>query len=194
MRVLSISEARLRGLKNWRADKEVGSLVHSQCGLSDDPRVASGPPNNRPPFFFHFFVMSLKNPTNGYTSNFKEIRHIDTEYGIKVTKFKSVKTGLTIVHADIDGKPMLLSKSLPLALTFSTFREKVFYHYFMETVPPAIRSIFYSIQFEEFFFIRVYLREPHYSRKLLISHQSIYCPSSLPIVLSIRMRILILLF
>lgn len=110
--------------------------------------------------------MSLKNPTNGYTSNFKEIRQIDTEYGIKVTKFKSVKTGLTIVHADIDGKPMLLSKFSPLALTFSTFREEVFYHYFLETIPSAIRSFLYSIRFEEFFFIRVYLRELHYSCEL----------------------------
>ncbi|KAH8556354.1 Metalloenzyme, LuxS/M16 peptidase-like protein [Umbelopsis sp. PMI_123] len=46
--------------------------------------------------------MSPKNPTNGYASNFKEIRQIDTDYGIKITKFKSDKTGLTIVHADID--------------------------------------------------------------------------------------------
>jgi hypothetical protein len=48
--------------------------------------------------------MSPNKATNGHASNFQEIRQIDTEYGIKVTKFKSVKTGLTIVHADIDGK------------------------------------------------------------------------------------------
>jgi hypothetical protein len=65
--------------------------------------------------------MSPKNPTNGYASNFKEIRQIDTDYGIKITKFKSDKTGLTIVHADIDGKLMLLSKSLHLALALSAF-------------------------------------------------------------------------
>ncbi|CAO3682474.1 unnamed protein product [Umbelopsis vinacea] len=46
--------------------------------------------------------MSPNKATNGHASNFQEIRQIDTEYGIKVTKFKSVKTGLTIVHADIN--------------------------------------------------------------------------------------------
>lgn len=48
--------------------------------------------------------MSPYKTTNGHTSNFQEIRQIDTEYGIKVTKFKSVKTGLTVIHVDIDGK------------------------------------------------------------------------------------------
>ncbi|GAB5591544.1 hypothetical protein Unana1_06444 [Umbelopsis nana] len=46
--------------------------------------------------------MSPYKTTNGHTSNFQEIRQIDTEYGIKVTKFKSMKTGLTVIHVDID--------------------------------------------------------------------------------------------
>jgi hypothetical protein len=62
------------------------------------------PTNSRPPFFSTTFLMSPNKTANGHSSGFEKIREIDTEYGIKITKFKSVKTGLTIVHADIDGK------------------------------------------------------------------------------------------
>lgn len=63
--------------------------------------------------------MAPNKTTNGHSSSFEKIREIDTEYGIKITKFKSVKTGLTIVHADIDGKyNAILSKLIMLHFGF----------------------------------------------------------------------------
>lgn len=37
-------------------------------------------------------------------SNFKEICTVPTDFGVTFTKFKSDKTGLTVMLADIEGK------------------------------------------------------------------------------------------
>jgi hypothetical protein len=37
-------------------------------------------------------------------SNYKEICTVPTDFGVTFTKFKSEKTGLTVMLADIEGK------------------------------------------------------------------------------------------
>lgn len=44
----------------------------------------------------HYFSLSLM-------SNFKEICTVPTDFGVSFSKFKSEKTGLTVVLADVEG-------------------------------------------------------------------------------------------
>lgn len=40
-------------------------------------------------------------------TNFKEVCTVPTDFGVSFTKFKSEKTGLTVILADIEGKTIV---------------------------------------------------------------------------------------
>lgn len=43
-------------------------------------------------------------------TNFKEVCTVPTDFGVSFTKFKSEKTGLTVILADIEGKKTIVQR------------------------------------------------------------------------------------